>query len=81
MCVNWEGTEGILGYDSVKAAVKAYEMVPEAYCHRFRKRKKGDKMASGVKTFEDLCDLLLLEQFKNAVPNRIGTQQLVRWLH
>ncbi|XP_030276904.1 uncharacterized protein LOC115583846 [Sparus aurata] len=31
------------------------------------------KTASGVKTFEDLCDLLLLEQFKNAVPNRIAT--------
>ena len=31
------------------------------------------KTASRVKTFEDLCDLLLLKQFKNAVPNRIAT--------
>lgn len=26
-----------------------------------------------VKTFEDLCDLVLLEQLKNIVPDRIAT--------
>ena len=31
------------------------------------------RMASGAGTFEDLCDLMILEQFKNAVPGRIAT--------
>lgn len=31
------------------------------------------RTASGAGTFEDLCDLVVLEQFKNAVPNRIAT--------
>lgn len=30
------------------------------------------RMALGVDTFEDVCDLVVLEQFKNAVPNRIA---------
>lgn len=31
------------------------------------------RTASGVGTFETLCDMVVLEQFKNAVPNQIGT--------
>lgn len=31
------------------------------------------RTALGVDTFEDLCDLVVLEQFKNAVTSRIAT--------
>uniref|UniRef100_A0AAQ4QC33 Gypsy retrotransposon integrase-like protein 1 n=1 Tax=Gasterosteus aculeatus aculeatus TaxID=481459 RepID=A0AAQ4QC33_GASAC len=77
-------------YAKVKTAVlKTYELVPEAYCQRFRSWKKGDKSylefsrdlgihfsrwcsASEVKDFDDLCNLMVLEQFKNSVPERIA---------
>ena len=32
-----------LRYDLVKSVLKAYELVPEAYCWRFRRVKRGDK--------------------------------------
>ncbi|RXN38034.1 Retrovirus-related Pol poly from transposon [Labeo rohita] len=53
-------------YDKVKVAIlKAYELVPEAYRQRFRSWRKDD--------FEKLRDLIILEQFKNIVPEYIAT--------
>lgn len=69
-------------YATVKAAMCAYELVPEAYCQKFRTWQKADKQmhmefarelvthfsrwcaALKVVTYEALCDVVVLEQFK-----------------
>lgn len=71
-------------YKSVKATVlKAYELVPEAYHQRFRSWEKSGKQTHidfnhwctslDVSSFSDLCELTVLEQFKNSVPSHIVT--------
>lgn len=74
----------------MKAAVLcAYELVPEAYCQRFRRceksasqtyvefvREKGVLFdnwcqASKAKTFQELCELVLLEEFKDRLPEKV----------
>lgn len=79
-------------YATVKASVfGAYELIPEAYHHRFRNMKKRsdqtnvefDKdfplhcqqwlVASNVKTYVTLMDLIVLEQFKNTLPEHVAT--------
>lgn len=79
-------------YASVKAVVlKACELVPEAYCQRFKCWEKSGKQmhmefarelvthfncwctSLGVHTYSALCNLIVLEQFKNSVPSHITT--------
>ena len=65
-------------YVSFRAAVlKAYELVPEAYHQRFRSWERSSRQThmefSWVHTYEALCDLIILEQFKNSVPSHIAT--------
>lgn len=71
------------------AVLKAYKLVPEAYRQCFRGWRKTSKQthvacdlvshfnrwcsSSGVKTFDKLCDLVILEQFKQSVPGYIAT--------
>ena len=69
----------------VRAAVlRAYELVPESYCQKFLKtyRELGLETealserwcrSKGVDDFDKLCDLMLLEDFKNCVPDRIAS--------
>ncbi len=72
------------------ALVKAYKLVPEAYCQCFRMWKKTDnqthlEFASDltghftrwcsvlkIETFDDLCELIVLEQFINSIPESIA---------
>lgn len=76
-------------YLLVKAAIlKAYKLIPEAYRQWFRSLQEEKQTytectlvthfnrwcsASQVETLEDVQDLILLEQFKNTLPNRIVT--------
>ena len=81
-----------VSYDKVKRAVlQIYELVPEAYCQRFRTLERDDRQthvefarklssqfnrwcsASAVMTFQGLCDLIMLEQFKDTIPDHIAT--------
>lgn len=74
-----------LDYEKVKAAVlRAFELVPEAYRQWFgqsfvefghEKEVPFDRlcMAQNVKTFEQLRDLIVLEELKNCVPEKIAT--------
>lgn len=66
--------------------LRAYELVPEAYRQTFRKGEKNanqtwslqgrkvlfDKwcQASKVTTLGNLCEFILLEEFKNRLPER-----------
>ncbi|KAJ8344308.1 hypothetical protein SKAU_G00316370 [Synaphobranchus kaupii] len=81
--------EQSLNYDMVKTAVlRAYELVPEAFCQKFRQYRKADHqpfvefaweknlldrwcVAQGIKMFEQLCDLIIMEKFRNCVPDRV----------
>ncbi|KAF7643615.1 hypothetical protein LDENG_00236320, partial [Lucifuga dentata] len=52
-----------LDYDKVKVAVlRSYELVPKAWC-----------LAQGVKDFDQLRDLIVMEEFKNCAPEKIAT--------
>ncbi|KAK0141041.1 hypothetical protein N1851_021949 [Merluccius polli] len=69
-------------YDKVKQAVlKCYELIPEAYRQRFRNWRKNEsqthvemarELTQAVDTFEALRELLIVEQFKNILPERIA---------
>ncbi len=82
--------EQSLDYDVIKAAVlRAYELVPEAYCQKFRRHVKIPNQtfvefarekttlfekwcnASKVTTFEQLKELILVEEFKNCISEKI----------
>jgi len=76
-----------LDYEVVKGAIlKAYELVPEAYCQQFRDFHKGEQQTYNLlgptKTFlitgavlrmSKLHQLMLLEEFKNCLPSSITT--------
>lgn len=73
--------EDSLDYDTVKTTVLcAYELVPEAYSQKFRKCRvcKGERcfdkwcQASKFTTFENLRELMLMEEFKNQLPEKIA---------
>lgn len=71
------------------AVLKVYELVPEAYRQRFRFKKQDNHTyteftrdlasqfhrwcSSEVSTCEDLCDLIIVEQFKDSVPEHVAT--------
>ncbi len=82
--------EKSLNYDAIEAAVlHAYELVPEAYRQKFRRRVKipsqtfvefahekttlFDKWcdASKVTTFDQLKELILVEEFKYSISEKI----------
>lgn len=70
------------------AVLKAYELVPEAYRQRFRSWREGDRhvafaqdisahfacwcSANEGDSYEDLCNLIVLEQSKNSVSHNIA---------
>ena len=78
-------------YELIKTAVlRSYELVPEAYCQRFRQFMRERQThsefsrdlvnhfnrwcaASQVETLVDLQELILLEQFKNTLSDRVVT--------
>ncbi len=69
-----------LDYEKVKSAVlRAYELVPEAYRQKFRSHAKTANQtfveyARGkgeMINFEQLCELILIEDFKNSLPDKI----------
>ncbi|CAI5695146.1 unnamed protein product [Oreochromis niloticus] len=68
-----------LDYETLKKIVlQAYELVPEAYRQRFRNLCKAAdhtfvEFARKVKTLADLQTLILLEEFKKCLPERIVT--------
>ncbi|KAL4005472.1 hypothetical protein ACER0C_005185 [Sarotherodon galilaeus] len=65
--------EDSLDYEMVKAAVlRAYELVPEAYRQKFRGLRKTATQTD-VKTLDDLCELVLLEEFKSQLPEKVVT--------
>lgn len=78
-------------YDRVKEAVlQAYELIPEAYRHRFRTLRKTEKQtwaqhgrdltrafnrwcsSEEITTFDAVCELMRLEQFKNNMPEYLA---------
>jgi len=58
------------------AVLRAYELVPEAYRQKFRSLVKTPRQtfvefANKVDTFEQLKELILLEEFKNCLAEKI----------
>ena len=84
--------ENCLDYECVKSTVlRAYELVPEAYRHKFRRFRKFDSQtyvefawekealfdrwcaSQGVNDFKLLRALMIMEDFKNCLPERVAT--------
>lgn len=68
--------ENSLKCDVLKESIlRAYELVPEAYRQKFvvKSGQTFVEFANDVKSsFESLCELMLLEDFKNALPEKMA---------